>query len=107
MNRRHATLQLTRSDEGFTLIEIILVTVIIAVLAGMVTLSLRGTTRDAKIRAALSDISRYQTALDLFSLDHNEKYPKSLQELASGKKKYIKDVNKDPWGNEWVYLMPG
>ena len=32
---------------GFTLIELILVTVIIAVLAGMVTLNLRGTAKDA------------------------------------------------------------
>lgn len=99
--------QLARDEGGFTLIELILVTVIIAVLAGMVTLSLRGTSRDAKIRAALGDIKNYQTALDLFALANNDKYPKTLQELVSGKKKYLRDLRPDPWGNPYVYLMPG
>jgi general secretion pathway protein G len=99
--------RLARAEGGFTLIELILVTVIIAVLAGMVTLSLRGTSREAKIKAALGDIKSYQTALDLFALDHNDKYPKALQELVTGKKKYLRDLNEDPWGNLYVYLMPG
>lgn len=99
--------RLRNANGGFTLIELILVTVIIAVLAGMVTLAFQGTSRDAKIKTALGDIARYQTALDLFALDHNDKYPNSLQELVSGNKKYVRDLNKDPWGNEYIYLMPG
>lgn len=96
-----------RANGGFTLIELILVTVIIAVLAGMVTLAFRGTAQESKERAALGDIKTYQTAIDLFALDHNDKYPTSLPELISGQKKYLRDLNKDPWGNDYVYLMPG
>ena len=95
------------SEAGFTLIELILVTVIIAVLAGMVTLALRGVAQDSKIRAALGDIKSYQTAIDLFALDHNDQFPKTLQELVSGKKKYLRDMNKDPWGRPYVYIVPG
>lgn len=96
-----------RENGGFTLIELILVTVIIAILAGMVTLSFRGTATESKIRAALGDIKSYDTALDLYALENNDQYPKQLEELATGKKKYIRDLNKDPWGNPYVYLLPG
>ncbi len=95
------------NQSGFTLIELILVTVIIAVLAGMVTLNLRGTARDAKIRSALGDIKTYQSAIDIFALEHNDQFPKTLDALVSGSKKYLRELNNDPWGNPYVYIVPG
>ena len=93
---------------GFTLIELILVTVIIGILAGMVTLSFAGRTQEARIKAAKGDISMYQTAIDLYALDHDDKYPKELKELANDpQREYIRELNKDPWGNEYIYLVPG
>lgn len=88
------------SKGGFTLIELILVTVIIGILAGMVTLQFRGRAEQARWRAAKGDIASYQTAIDLYALDHNDDFPGSLSELAP---RYIKQLNKDPWGNEYVY----
>ena len=90
-------------NSGFTLIELILVTVIIGILAGMVTLSFAGRAEEARIRAAKGDIANYSTAIDLYALDHNDKYPTSLNDLASGKRRYVKELNKDPWGNDYVY----
>lgn len=107
MNRKGLCGKLARADGGFTLIELILVTVIIAVLAGMVTLAFRGQAQGSRVRAALGDIKTYQTAIDLYALDHNDRFPQSLQDLVSGSKKYLRDLNKDPWGNDYVYLMPG
>lgn len=107
MDRMRMWNRIARAEGGFTLIELILVTVILAVLAGMVMLNLRGTSQSAKRKVALGDIKTYGTALDLFALDHNDNYPKTLQELVSGSKKYLKELNKDPWGNDYVYLMPG
>ncbi|HNR34472.1 MAG TPA: type II secretion system protein GspG [Candidatus Hydrogenedentes bacterium] len=96
------------SDKGgFTLIELILVTVIIGILAGMVTLTFAGRAEEARRRAAKGDIASYGTAIDLYALDHNDKYPSSLQDLASGKRKYVKELNKDPWGNDYVYKVSG
>jgi general secretion pathway protein G len=92
---------------GFTLIELMLVTVIIGVLAGMVVVVFSGSATDAKINAALGDVASYQSALELYALNNNDKYPSSLAELASGKRKYIKDLNKDPWGNAYNYEKPG
>ena len=96
-----------QANGGFTLIELILVTVIIAILAGMVRLSFSGTATESKIRAALGDIKSYESALELYALENNDQYPKLLGDLATGKKKYIRDLNVDPWGNPYVYLLPG
>ena len=96
------------SDKGgFTLIELILVTVIIGILAGMVTLTFAGRAEEARIRAAKGDIANYNTAIDLYALDHNDKFPSSLQDLAGGKRTYVKELNKDPWGNEYIYKAQG
>ena len=99
--------RLARAESGFTLIELILVTVIIAILAGMVTLSFRGTGTDAKIRAALGDVKSYESVIELYALDNNDKFPEQLSDLMTGKKQYLRDLNKDPWGNDYVYLLPG
>ncbi len=91
---------------GFTLIELILVTVIIGILAGMVSLSFLGRAQEARIKAAKGDIALYNTAIDLYALDHNDKLPASLQDLVA-KRKYVKELNKDPWGNEYIYKPQG
>ena len=96
-----------RDNGGFTLIELILVTVIIAILAGMVTLSFRGTATDAKIRAALGDIKSYESAIELYALENNDQYPEELSGLLTGEKQYLRELNMDPWGNAYVYLKPG
>jgi len=96
------------SDKGgFTLIELILVTVIIGILAGMVTLTFAGRAEEARIRAAKGDIASYTTAIDLYALDHNDKLPASLQDLVGGSRKYVRELNKDPWGNDYVYKASG
>ena len=104
MQRNGRTL---RDEGGFTLVELILVTVIIAVLAGMVALNFRGASTDAKVRAALGDIQTYQTAIDLYALDNNDQFPQRLEDLVAGEKKYLRELNRDPWGNPYVYVVPG
>ena len=96
-----------RGNAGFTLIELILVTVIIGILAGMVTLTFAGRTEEARVGRARADLVRYQDAVDLYAIDHNDKYPGSLSELKGGERDYVRKVAKDPWGNEYVYVQPG
>lgn len=92
---------------GFTLIELILVMVIIAILAGMVTLSFRGRAQEARTNAALGDIKSYESAIELYALENNDAYPDTFDALVSGERNYIRDLKKDPWGNSYVYLIPG
>lgn len=94
-----------REKSGFTLIELILVTVIIAILAGMVTLTFSGSATDAKIKAALGDIKSYESAIELYALKHNDEYPEKLEDLVEAGN--IRDLNKDPWGKAYEYVKPG
>ena len=96
-----------RGNGGFTLIELILVTVIISILAGMVVLQFRGTATESRVRAALGDIKSYESAIELYALENNDQYPEQLTDLVTGKKQYLRELNKDPWGNAYVYLKPG
>ena len=73
-----------RSSGGFTLIELILVTVIIGILAGMVALNLSGRVQDTQIKAAKGDIATYNSAIELSALDNHDQFPTSLVELVSG-----------------------
>ena len=95
------------NNGGFTLIELILVTVIIAILMGMVTLNVSGRAEDARIKAAKGDIATYGTAIQMYALDHNDKYPKSINDLYGGKRDYVNEIKNDPWGNPYELEVTG
>lgn len=100
--------------EGFTLIEVLLVVVIIGILAALVVPKLGGRVGQAQEAAAKSDIGAIGTALDLYEVD-NGKYPSGIQGLVTKpggalnwRGPYLKKgVPKDPWGNEYLYTYPG
>lgn len=101
---------------GFTLIELLLVLVILGVLAAIVVPKFAGRTEQARQAAAQTQISSFGTVLDAFEVD-NGYYPKGksgLNDLVSAPRDaknwrgpYLKEVPKDPWGNEYVYECPG
>jgi general secretion pathway protein G len=108
-------LHLRRSTQGFTLVEMLLVLVILATLAAIVIPKFAGRSQQAKITAAASQISSFELALDQFEVD-NGYYPKSgaLIELTEApanasnwKGPYLKNVPLDPWGNPYTYEYPG
>jgi len=96
-----------RGQGGFTLVELILVTVIIGILAGMVTLSFRGRVTTSMIKRAQADIKQYETAIDTYAIEHNDRYPQTLSQLTGGEVEYVKKIEPDPWGNDYVYVVPG
>jgi len=120
MNRRQACKKHLRSREGFTLIEIMVVIVILGLLAALVVPKLIGRTEEAKRTQARVQMKHVQQALELFKLD-NGFFPTTEQGLealvrmpASGRvpKNYRRDgyldrVPKDPWGEVYVYISPG
>lgn len=102
---------------GFTLIEIMVVVVILAVLAVTIIPQFVGTTADAKISAAKSHVAELESALERFYV-HMDRYPTSDEGLkvlvappAGDDKKwrgpYVKQVRPDPWGNPYQYRRPG
>jgi general secretion pathway protein G len=105
---------------GFTLIEILVVIVVIAILAGMVAPNVFKHVGEAKSVTARSQIEMLGAALDGYRLD-NGRYPTTGQGLAalwsapvqdprppSWRGPYLrKDVPLDPWGRPYVYRSPG
>ena len=58
-----------KKQEGFTLIEIMVVILILGLLATLVVQSLRGATDKAKRTKAMADIAELKTALDRYYID--------------------------------------
>jgi general secretion pathway protein G len=106
----------SRRRSGFTLIELLLVLVILGVLAAIVVPKFAGRTEQAREAAAKTQLSTFGTVLDAFEVD-NGYYPKGksgLNDLVAAPRDaknwrgpYIKEVPKDPWGNDYVYECPG
>ena len=94
------------NNAGFTLVELILVTVIIGILAGMVVTTFGGRVSEAQVNRAKGEIASYSNAIDLYALDHNDQYPKSLKDLVGGKRNYVRNLTNDPWGNAYIYKEP-
>jgi general secretion pathway protein G len=108
-----------KRQRGFTLIEIMVVVVILAVLGALVVPKILENVDKARVTRAASDIRAIQTALDLYRLD-NFKYPTTEQGLqalvtqptdptitnyrAGG---YLPSLPKDPWNNLYQYTSPG
>jgi general secretion pathway protein G len=106
-----------KSRNGFTLVEIMLVVMIIGILVAMVMPRLAGRTEQAKMAAAKTDIeANIGTALDLYEAD-NGVYPTTTEGLnalrvqpasaTNWKGPYLKKEPKDPWSNLYVYTAPG
>lgn len=107
---------------GFTLIEIMVVIVILAMLAALVGPKLMGRTDDAKIQTTRTQIGNLETALKLYKLDTGT-YPSTEQGLNALLTKptvgvipknykeggYLekKQIPKDGWGNDFLYVSPG
>jgi general secretion pathway protein G len=112
----------TKNNAGFTLIELMVVVVILAILAGLIVPRIMGRPEEARRTKATIQIQSLETALKLYSLD-NGAYPTTEQGLqalveppAVGKLStkwrqggYLEKgrVPKDPWSNDFIYLQPG
>lgn len=105
-------------QRGFTLIEVMVVVVILAILAGIVVPKIMSRPEQARLVKAKQDILAIQSAMDLYRLD-NGFYPSTDQSIQALVTKpsgdpipqnwmgYLKDVPLDPWGKPYNYLNPG
>ena len=109
----------TRRAGGFTLIEIMIVIVIIAMLAALVGPRLIGALSGSKVKATKIQIEALSNALDTFHLDTG-RYP-TVQEglpalvansqptpIPNWRGPYLKKLKipADEWGRPFVYEIP-
>ena len=94
------------NSQGFTLIELMVVMVIIGLLAATVVPKFFGHVDKARKQDAQAQIELLGQALDLYRLEKH-KYPTTDEGLDAIKSYLKKDVPKDPWGNDFIYQSPG
>lgn len=103
----------TDKEAGFTLVELLVVLVILALLAALVGPRVVGYMSTSKVKTAHVQIASYQTALELYHLDLG-RYPQSadgLDALAKAPSGAVgwagpyldKAVAADPWGTPYDY----
>lgn len=107
-------------QQGFTLIEIMVIVVILGILAAVIVPRIMDRPDQARIAKAKQDVQALENALRLYKLD-NLNYPSTEQGLEALVQKpggepepkkwkedgYIDRLSKDPWGNPYQYLNPG
>ena len=103
---------------AFTLIEIMVVVIILGILAATIIPQFMGTTEDAKISAAKSQVAELESAVERFYVQM-DRYPTADEGLKvlvdapanDDSKKwrgpYIKQLRDDPWGHAYQYAYPG
>ena len=95
-----------QKSQGFTLIEVMVVVVILGILAAIIVPKVMDRPDTARLVKAQSDIRAIESALNLYKLD-NFDYPTTDEGLEALVPKYIDRLANDPWGNPYLYLSPG
>lgn len=107
-------------NQGFTLIEVMVVVVILGILAAFVVPKVIEHPEEARLVKLKQDIRAIETALKLYRLD-NYVYPNTDQGLEAlvtrstippeprkwKKGGYLDRIPTDPWGFSYNYLSPG
>jgi general secretion pathway protein G len=105
-------------QQGFTLLEIMLVVSIIVIILGVAISKLGNTTGVAKSMRVQADIQAIKTQLQLYE-SMNGFYPttdQGLQALVTQAQndprptrwyQLFKELPKDPWGSNYIYRYPG
>ena len=105
------------NEQGFTLLEIMVVVVIIGLLVAAVAPQFIRQIDTAEINRAKQDLRSIETSLQLYRLD-NFRYPSTSEGLdalvtnpgenvAPNWKPYLREIPLDPWQQPYHYASPG
>ena len=107
-----------QSEQGFTLVEMLVVITIIGLIMGLIGPRVLNYLSESKVKAAKIQMQSFGSALDLFSLDAG-RYPSTSEGLAALVHRtpgvaawngpYLRggNVPNDPWNNPYLYRAPG
>ncbi|NNG66801.1 competence type IV pilus major pilin ComGC [Caldanaerobacter subterraneus] len=91
---------LNKDERGFTLIELIVVIAILGILAAIAVPRVTTSLANAKAKADEANLKILQNAVERYYVEHEGKYPQSLNELVPN---YIDKVPKTQDGKDFNY----
>ena len=95
------------AENGFTLVELMVVIVIIGLLATVVVINVMPATDKAALTKARADIATLEQGVEMYRLNKLT-YPASGEGLqAVVAEGYVKRLPDDPWGNPYQFGVPG
>lgn len=100
------------AERGMNLIEIMVVLVIISLVTGFVGVAVFDQLKKARNSTAKTQIKQIEEALELYKMSKH-RYPTTseglgvLTQSTGGEGQFMKEIPKDPWDKEYVYLAPG
>jgi general secretion pathway protein G len=95
------------AEDGFTLVELMVVIVIIGLLATVVVINVMPATDKAAITKARADIATLEQGVEMYRLNRLN-YPAAGEGLqAVVREGFVKRLPEDPWGNPYQYAAPG
>lgn len=102
------------AEEGFTLVELMVVIVIIGLLTTIVAINVLPSLGKANAQVAKTDIATLDQAVEHYRIDNNA-YPSGPEGLhalvgspnAATAGGYIKKLPSDPWKRPYIYAFPG
>lgn len=109
-----------RAEQGFTLVEVMVVIVIIGLLATVVMMNVLPSQDRAMTEKARADVAVLEQAVESYRLE-NLSFPTTEQGLQAlvapppglarpdryREGGYVRRLPKDPWGNAYQYRYPG
>jgi general secretion pathway protein G len=116
--RALGNIQQRPGEEGFTLVEMLVVITIIGLIMGLIGPRVLNYLSESKVKAAKIQLQSFGSALDLFYLDAG-RFPSTAEGLTALVQRtpgvdawngpYLKggSVPKDPWNHAYVYRAPG
>lgn len=120
MTRRTSPTPARRRRDGYTLVELMVVIVIIGLLATVVAINVLPSQDRAMVAKARADIATLEQAVETYRLD-NLTFPDTAQGLKAltmppaglaqperyRQGGYVRRLPKDPWGHDYQYRRPG
>lgn len=116
--RRKQITPIRESEQGFTLVEMLVVITIIGLIMGLIGPRVLNYLSESKVKAAKIQMQSFSSALDLYNLDTG-RYPTSSEGLAALVQQtagvaawngpYLKGaaLPNDPWNHAYLYRAPG
>jgi len=101
-----------KKNKGFSLMELMIVLIILGLLGSLIAPKLFSKVSSSKIKTAIAQMQMFETAIDTYRLDIGT-VPPTLDALRKSDSPnwdgpYLpKDIPLDPWGNNYIYKVPG